>query len=356
MKYILDESLETEYLKENYIGKVFDSNKFGKFKVLGVKKGSIKYNHLLVVEFLNTQYQTFVKCGEITRGYVKDRFAPSIAGVGYLGDIKIDVHGVEKGGYDTWLDMIHRCYHSNRRKHWVKYTNCTVEEHWHNFSNFLIDCYELPNAEFKFKNIKDKIEVLRSKSDFLESENLKSKISNLAQIRDKIENDKFENSRWQLDKDILKHGNKIYSKETCCWIPDKINAFFNNIRSSNTSGFEGVQFDSKRNTFKVVIQRTIDDSYKFESLGTFTNPIGAYEAYSLKRAEILEDYLEEYWYMNDDVKNACRNKLCEQTKETLERNSDIINSYSKEELMNDSQTNRSKKNTEGKKKWNKTRQ
>ena len=54
-KYEIDKSLETENAREKYIGKVFQSNSCGKFKVLGVHSKTKKYSRIFVIEFLNPQ-------------------------------------------------------------------------------------------------------------------------------------------------------------------------------------------------------------------------------------------------------------------------------------------------------------
>ena len=36
----------------------------------------------------------------------------------------------------------------------------------------------------------------------------------------------YSEDKWDLDKDILKKGNKIYSPETCCLVPHNVNSLF----------------------------------------------------------------------------------------------------------------------------------
>lgn len=31
---------------------------------------------------------------------------------------------------------------------------------------------------------------------------------------------------WEIDKDVLFKGNKLYSPETCCFLPKEVNSFF----------------------------------------------------------------------------------------------------------------------------------
>ena len=36
---------------------------------------------------------------------------------------------------------------------------------------------------------------------------------------------------WELDKDILVKGNKIYSPDTCCFVPKEVNTVFTKRQS-----------------------------------------------------------------------------------------------------------------------------
>ena len=62
------------------VGKVYKSKSSGDFKIL-------KYNDKKNVEiqFLTTGYETTVHLGNIRNGSVKDRYLPSVCGVGVLG-------------------------------------------------------------------------------------------------------------------------------------------------------------------------------------------------------------------------------------------------------------------------------
>ena len=73
-----------KYLNDiNYkdcVGRVFKSKSSGDFKIL-------KYNDTANVEiqFLKTGYETTVRLTAIRSGNVKDRYLPSVCGVGMLG-------------------------------------------------------------------------------------------------------------------------------------------------------------------------------------------------------------------------------------------------------------------------------
>lgn len=113
---------------------------------------------------------------QIRRGNISNPNHPVVLGVGYFGQ------GVHKGKensrmtkeYNIWSNMITRCYDGKL----VGYEGCTVCEEWHNFQNFAAWYKEQPHS---------------SESGF------------------------------EVDKDILLRGNKIYCPEFCRVVPKEIN-------------------------------------------------------------------------------------------------------------------------------------
>ena len=97
------------------------------------------------------------------------------------------------------------------------------------------------------------------------------------------ENKKSHMKSWQLDKDILVKGNKIYSPETCCFVPQEVNTLF--VKNNINRGKYPIGVSKVGNKFVSFI-KTIDKSVY---LGTFTTPEEAFEAYkTAKEAHIKE--------------------------------------------------------------------
>lgn len=126
----------------------------------------------------NTTYQNF-KIGQIKNPYDK-----SIWGVGYLGE-ETETHFVNNAcipSFGAWTNMIKRCYAEHLRHKHLAYTNCTMCDEWHNYQNF------------------------RSWYD-----------TNYYDIRE---------GRMHIDKDVMVKDNKVYSPETCIFLPQRINMIF----------------------------------------------------------------------------------------------------------------------------------
>ena len=88
------------------VGKVCKSKLSGDFKVL-------KYNDSRNVEiqFLKTGFKTSVQLTHIKSGEVKDRYLPSIFGVGIIGTkYPTKINDVQTKEYVLWKDMLKRCY------------------------------------------------------------------------------------------------------------------------------------------------------------------------------------------------------------------------------------------------------
>jgi len=154
------------------IYKIYNSNNYGDFKVLNyINSRSIE------IEFFNTGYKTKVEAVQIRRGEVKDKLSPTVYGVGFMGDgdYKSKVKGKDTKLYQTWVNMLERCYSDKLQVRCPTYIGCSVNQIWHNFQNF---------AEwFELNYIKG----------------------------------------YHLDKDIKINGNKIYSPENCLFVSHEEN-------------------------------------------------------------------------------------------------------------------------------------
>lgn len=95
----------------------------------------------------------------------------------------------ETKDYKIWRNMLERCYCEKTQNKYPTYKGCEVCEEWKLFSNFK-------------KWFRD---------NYVEG--------------------------WELDKDILSINNKIYSTETCCFVPREINSL---LRRSNVNKFVGI--------------------------------------------------------------------------------------------------------------------
>lgn len=166
--------------------------------------------------------------GAIKKGNVKNPFHPSVFGVGYLGNCP-DIFPLNKNkNYTAWKHMIERGYSSKKKLKTPSYKEVTVHKDWHCFSNFNDWC-----------NV----------------------------------NRKFYTKDWHLDKDILVKGNKIYSPETCCFVPDEINLLF--VKNDINRGELPIGVHKGRNKFKAVCS-----TYnQVNRLGTFNTPLEAFQAY-----------------------------------------------------------------------------
>lgn len=189
--------------------------------------------------FKNRSFSDFKK-GDITSPY--DR---KLYGVGYLGIGKFNVtddNGEITKEYRTWNDMIRRGYSKKLKNRNKTYKDVFVCEEWHDFQNF---------AKWFNENYYE-----------------------------------IENERVDLDKDILVKGNKIYSPETCCFVPSKINTLFTFRQNENE--FPGVSI--KDNGYQV----TVGCKNKSKYLGFFKTKEEAFEVYKKRKEEIIKQIADEY--------------------------------------------------------------
>ena len=98
---------------------------------------------------------------------------------------------------------------------------------------------------------------------------------------------------YELDKDILIKGNKVYSPDTCCFVPHEINSLLINRRRF-------------RGKYPVGVSRNNSGTYKATLavrgariiIGTFDTEVDAFNAYKRAKEAILKSIAEEYYKDN----------------------------------------------------------
>ena len=239
-------------VRKNYEGKVFKTKTSGDCIV-------VKYNNNqdILIEFLETGNRKIVRSGALKCGVVKDRGRESVYSFGIVGDMKISSNGVHFASYSVWSSMIERCYSEKRDAKWITYKDCSVSEEFKYYENFKEWC----EKQIGF-NSKD--ETGRS---------------------------------FELDKDILFKGNKIYSSETCVFVPLEINQIF---RKSER------WVDTKETMIGTCLSRNkkhvarIRIKGKLKHLGTFNTEAEAYESYKASKTEHIRSIAEKWRGMIDE--------------------------------------------------------
>jgi len=102
----------------------------------------------------------------------------------------------------------------------------------------------------------------------------------------KDSNNKF----WSLDKDIILPFNKVYSEDTCAFVPNELNCLL--TYSSKTRGEYplGVHFDKRGQKFAA--QASLNGTRKF--LGYSTNAMTAHRAYQVFKIDKFSEMIVKY--------------------------------------------------------------
>ncbi len=148
MKYLNDISYN------DCVGKVFKSKSSGDFKV-------VKYSDSGHVEirFLNTGYETVVQLGHIKSGGVKDRYSPSVYGVGITGTKHPTYEcGVQTKEYVLWNGMLEsECHKTSFSNIAIEITKCSNSSYFSsNGAGLVVTVKNLGCENRKVKHLFDK--------------------------------------------------------------------------------------------------------------------------------------------------------------------------------------------------------
>lgn len=179
----------------------------------------------------------------------------TVYGVG-ITDIPCTVGNKKLKSYDTWKEMLRRCYSPTFLKNCATYEKCTVHPEWHTYSVFK----EWFDANYV--------------------------------------------TGYDLDKDLLVTGNNEYSPDKCCYVPHSINMLSIVRKSDNGNTPHGVYFDKSRNKY----QAYLSIKGKLIHLGRYSTQETAFAVYKNAREQYMKEMADEY-YNRGEISELVYNAL-----------------------------------------------
>jgi len=164
----------------------------------------------------------------------KSREIGLVCGMGIRDMSVVDEHGRHAKAHATWSGIFQRLTDRNNSS-FDTYADCSIHESWTRLSGF---------AAWHEPRYRD---------------------------------------GYDLDKDILVPGNKIYGPSTCCYVPHYINLLINSSMKNNTSGVPGANWNKHAKQYQVNIKIFGKQNY----LGLYKTLEDAASAYNkAKRKQI----------------------------------------------------------------------
>lgn len=223
--------------------------------------------HYKVIEYKNAKEVTvcfsdgtiIVRAAkEILSGSIKNPNSLSVYGIGKFGQgefkSKDQSTGKSKftGQYQLWIGMLTRCYCESEIIKHPTYKDCYVCDEWLNYQKFA-----KWTTTQRFFNVADTSSDGRSMA---------------------------------LDKDLLVPNNKVYSPDTCCFLPNKINCAIGGKLSGDKKLPSGVYWHKASNSYTSSIQV---DGVQVH-LGCFKDPEEAFKTFCTHKQQQIRSLADEY--------------------------------------------------------------
>ena len=146
--------------------------------------------------------------------------------------------------------MLRRCYSEKYQKKQPTYEGCEVSDNFKSYEYF----YEWCNNQIGFDNDGN-------------------------------------GNPFQLDKDLLVKGNKVYSEYSCIFLPNEINLLLTKSTASRGEHLIGVHWCKRGKAFKAQVSKS---KGKKENLGYFKTEIEAFNAYKTAKESFVKEQAEKW--------------------------------------------------------------
>lgn len=198
----------------------------------------------IVVQFQD-EYKAVIKSsyGDFLKGYMRNPYEIVIGKHGFIGEgiykrsYNVNGNNITYKDFRTWYEMHRRAENYSGFK--PEYSDVKVCEEWYNFQNFAKWYHE-----------------------------------NYYEVKGDVMN---------LDKDILQPQSRIYSPDTCCFLPRRLNEIFHNLNKIRSNGLPvGIEWARRK---------TSEDGYRVKV--TYVDDNNR-RKYVRKTFDCLEDAKEFY--------------------------------------------------------------
>ena len=233
------------------LGRVIDRTGEIRYNTFGSKMIIVEYRKRKDIDVYFPQYdwtgKNFKYCN-FKKGKILCPYERRYYGHGYIGKGKhkaVDENGKHSKCYEVWVKMLQRCFDEKFQIKRPTYKGCKVCTEWLNFQVF---------AEWFYNNYYE-----------------------------------IEGERMHLDKDILIKGNKIYSPNTCVFVPQRINTLF--IKRNKVRGEYPIGVSYHKMSKKFIVHCNVYDYKKNKkiNLGYYSTPEEAFNVYK----EFKENYIKK---------------------------------------------------------------
>ena len=218
---------------------IYQSKNCGAFTVENwVRKSNVG------IRFISTGYREIVWARNVCSGSIFDNLYPRVNGVGFIGigDYNSRADGKVTKAYVTWKNMLARCYCPKIHKKRPTYVGVTVCDEWLDFQKF---------------------------ARWFEKENIEGT---------------------DIDKDLLVNGNKLYSPDTCIFVPPEVNTLLLNNKASRGKYMLGATRSKGSRKFAAKCRGRTNKSVH---IGYFNTELEAHNAYCEYKYTLIKEVANE---------------------------------------------------------------
>ncbi len=200
----------------------------------------------ILVKFILTGFEKYTDASAIRKGSVKDPYFPTVASVGSIGNTPSSINGKVKSSYHTWRGIISRCYEYKKTTQ-TYFGKIEVCKEWWCFENFE-KWYDEHYVE-----------------------------------------------GFQVYKDLTILWSKLYSPETCSFIPNRINCImgkkdYNTVRKHLDLPV-GVSYHVRDEKYTA----QCFDGEKLQHFGYHDTPESAFQSYKIFKESLIKSVAEDYY-------------------------------------------------------------